>query len=33
VAAQATELLSGKRVDGGRVTVTPGDVVVVRESR
>jgi beta-galactosidase len=33
VASQATELLSGKRVDGGRVTVTPGDVVVVRESR
>ena len=33
VAARATELLSGKRVDGGRVSVPPGDVVVVREPR
>ncbi|MFG2470987.1 beta-galactosidase [Streptomyces canus] len=33
VASQTTELLSGKRIDGGRVAVAPGDVVVVRESR
>ncbi|MGW0420933.1 beta-galactosidase [Streptomyces sp. NPDC003015] len=33
VAPSAIELLSGKVVDGGRVTVTPGDVVVVREAR
>ncbi|MFE9441044.1 beta-galactosidase [Streptomyces sp. NPDC006602] len=33
VAAQATELLAGKRLDGGRVTVAPGDVAVVREPR
>jgi beta-galactosidase len=33
VASQATELLSGKHFDGGRVTVAPGDVVVVREPR
>ncbi|MGK3937991.1 beta-galactosidase [Streptomyces caeruleatus] len=33
VAARATELLSGKPVDGGRVPVAPGDVVVVREAR
>jgi beta-galactosidase len=32
VASLATELLSGKHVDGGRVTVAPGDVVVVREA-
>lgn len=33
VAADATELLSGKPVEGGSVTVAPGDVVVVREPR
>ncbi|MFF4034104.1 beta-galactosidase [Streptomyces sviceus] len=33
VAPSATELLSGKTVDSGRVTVAPGDVMVVRESR
>jgi beta-galactosidase len=33
VAEQATELLTAKGIDGGRVTVAPGDVVVVREAR
>jgi beta-galactosidase len=33
VASRATELLSGRSVDGGRVTVPPGDVAVVREAR
>ncbi|MEW2404535.1 beta-galactosidase [Streptomyces sp. NPDC046862] len=33
VAADATELLSGKPVEGGSVTVAPGDVAVVREPR
>ncbi len=33
VAPDATELLTGKRIGGGRVTVAPGDVVVVREAR
>ncbi|MEU6352261.1 beta-galactosidase trimerization domain-containing protein [Streptomyces sp. NPDC047072] len=33
VAQRAVELLGGKSVEGGTVTVAPGDVVVVRESR
>ncbi len=33
VAPDATELLAGEPVDGGRVTVAPGDVRVVREPR
>ncbi|WP_020123275.1 beta-galactosidase [Streptomyces canus] len=32
VASRATELLSGRSVDGGRLTVPPGDVAVVREA-
>jgi beta-galactosidase len=33
VAADAVELLTGKRLEDGTVTVAPGDVVVVREPR
>jgi beta-galactosidase len=33
VAASATELLSGRSAEGGRVTVAPGEVAVVREAR
>jgi beta-galactosidase len=33
VAPDATELLSGKPVEGGSIRVAPGDVVVVREPR